>query len=180
MAVPWRETQIPGVYRVGRPAFEDGRGAFVKVIGEGDCADEEPFVPSEMFWSRSSAGVFRGMHVQLPPHDGRKLVFVVSGTVRDFVVDLRVGSPTFGVVLEVELDEWSGGLLIAEGCAHGFEAVSEAVVVYGQETFHAPEADSGVLYSSAGISLSTAVPVVSPRDLALPTLADFDSPFRYR
>lgn len=180
MAVPWRETEIPGVFRVGRPMFEDARGGFVKVIGEGDNGQQEPFIPSEIFWSRSAAGVFRGMHVQLPPHDGRKLVFVVAGTIRDFVVDLRTGSPSFGHVLEVELDESSGGLLIAEGCAHGFEAMSEAVVVYGQETFHAPEADSGVLYSSVGVQLSAPEPVISSRDLALPSLTDFGSQFGSR
>lgn len=157
--------------------FEDPRGAFVKVVGEGDNGQERPFVPRELFWSRSAAGVFRGMHVQVPPDHGRKLVFVVSGEVRDFVVDLRRNSPTFGDVLEVRLDDRSGGLLIAEGCAHGFEALTDSVVVYGQESFHATESDTGVLYSSVGITPRTSHPVVSERDLALPPLSAFDSPF---
>ena len=50
----------------------------------------------EVFWSQSERGVFRGLHVQLPPRAARKLVFVTTGRVRDFVLDLRRGSPTEG------------------------------------------------------------------------------------
>jgi dTDP-4-dehydrorhamnose 3,5-epimerase len=168
------------VFTVGRPEFQDARGSFSKVVGEGDWVDEDPFVSREVFWSRSNRGVFRGMHLQLPPHDGRKLVFVVAGTIRDFVVDLRVGSPTERRVLEVPLDEHSGGLLIPEGCAHGFEALTDdSIVVYGQEDFHSPEHDSGVLYSSVGIELASARPVISQRDCDLPPLDSFESPFTF-
>ena len=180
MAFPWRETLIPGLVQVGRPAFEDERGTFTKIIGEGDSGELAPFVAREVFWSRSPKGVFRGMHVQLPPHAARKLVFVAAGVVRDFVVDLRVGSPAFGTVLEVTLDDRSGGLLIPVGCGHGFESVvDDCVVVYGQDSFHAPEADSGVRYTSLDIDLHSHEPVVSERDLALPAFADFNSPFTF-
>jgi dTDP-4-dehydrorhamnose 3,5-epimerase len=180
VSFPWRSTPIPGVLITTRPALPDERGAFTKILGEGDDAEGAPFRTREIFWSSSRRGVFRGMHVPLPPHEARKLVFVTEGAVRDFVLDLRTGSPTEGQVWETRLDSSSGGLVIPEGCAHGFEVVTEqASMVYAQEDFHHPESDGGVLFSSAGIVLESASPVVSTRDLALPPLSEFDSPFEY-
>lgn len=118
------------------------------------------------------------MHVQLPPRATRKLVFVTQGRVRDFVLDIRRGSPTEGELWATELEASGGGLVIPEGCAHGFEVLSdEASMVYLQEDFHSAEHDGGVLYSSAGVILEAAAPIVSARDLALPSLTAFTSPF---
>lgn len=169
---------IPGLFLTTREGLLDSRGSFTKILGEGDDVDAPPFVTREVFWSRSTRGVLRGLHVQLPPRSTRKLVFVTHGAVRDFVLDLRVGSPTYHAVLEIPLDERSGGLVIPDGCAHGFEVVSdEAAMVYLQEDFHSPEHDSGVLYTSAGVVPVADGPIVSARDLALPSLEDFTSPF---
>lgn len=180
MSTQWRSTSIPGLFQTSRSGVLDARGAFVKVLGEGDNGDEPPFVAAEVFWSRSGAGVFRGMHVQLPPRATRKLVFVVHGAVRDFVVDLRIGSPTYGVVHEARLDGESGALIVPDGCAHGFEVIGgEAVMIYGQEAFHSIELDAGIHYASVGIELASAEPIISARDRELPALAAFSSPFVY-
>jgi dTDP-4-dehydrorhamnose 3,5-epimerase len=177
---PWQSTLIPGVYRTNRPVFSDDRGAFVKILGEGDEGAAPAFVPREVFWSQSAKGVFRGMHVQLPPRAARKLVFITHGAVRDFVLDLRRGSPTQGKVDEFHLSDETGGLVIPAGCAHGFEVLSEgASMVYLQEDFHSPEHDTGVLYSSIGLRLEALSPVISARDLALPSIAAFRSPFEF-
>lgn len=120
------------------------------------------------------------MHVPLPPRAARKLVFVAFGEVRDFVLDVRRGSPTEGEVWQNLLDSSGGGLVIPEGCAHGFEVLSEsAAMVYLQEEFYSPDHDGGILYSSAGIDLSSNIPIISERDLALPPLSFFDSPFTF-
>ena len=180
MSFPWRSTPIPGVYLTSRPASFDDRGSFTKVLGEGDEPGVAPFVTREVFWSSSVRGVFRGMHVQLPPRSAAKVVFVVHGAVRDFVLDLRRGSPTQGQLWESRLDASTGGLVIPDGCAHGFEVVSdEAVMVYLQTAFHSPEHDGGVNYASAGVVLEAAQPLISKRDAELPQLADFDSPFEF-
>ena len=180
MSSTWRSTRIPGLFETARQEFVDDRGSFLKILGEGDSADAEPFRTQEIFWSHSRRGTFRGLHVQLPPRSTRKLVFVVAGEVRDFVLDLRIGSPTEGQVEEVRLDAHRGGLVIPDGCAHGVEVVSDrASMVYAQEHVHAQAEDSGILYSSAGIRLQSADPVISARDLALPRLEAFDSPFRF-
>lgn len=171
---------MPGAFLTSRATFPDERGTFTKILGEGDDADQTPFVTREVFWSSSARGVFRGLHVQLPPRQTRKLVFVTRGLVRDFLLDLRRGSPTEGTVWETTLDESSGGLVIPAGCAHGFEVLSEdAIMVYAQEDYYAPGLDGGVHYASAGIQLVAREPIVSARDLELPPLADFASPFGY-
>lgn len=164
--------------RTSRPASVDLRGSFTKILGEGDTTGHEPFVVREIYWSSSGRGVFRGMHVPLPPHAARKLVFVAHGRVRDFVLDLRVGSPTYGVLWDEVLDDTGGGLVIPHGCAHGFEVLSEtAAMVYAQDAFHHAESDGGVHYASAGVRLAATDPVLSERDRSLPTLDEFVSPF---
>jgi dTDP-4-dehydrorhamnose 3,5-epimerase len=180
VSFPWRSTPIPGAYLTSRPASLDDRGSFTKVLGEDDEPGVTPFVTREVFWSSSQRGVFRGMHLQLPPRSAAKVVFVVHGAVRDFLLDLRRGSPTEGQLWESRLDSSTGGLVVPDGCAHGFEVVSdEAIMVYLQADFHSPEHDGGVEYRSAGVVPAAADPIISSRDAALPLLQDFESPFEY-
>jgi dTDP-4-dehydrorhamnose 3,5-epimerase len=178
--MPWRETEIPGLFQTARPRLSDSRGSLLKVLGEGDCGSAAPFVAREIFWSTSEAGVFRGMHFQIGVRATRKVVFVTTGVVRDFVIDLRVGSPTFKRLWETELSAETGGLVIPVGCAHGFEVLQgPAAMVYGQEEHFSPESDVGINFESAGVRLLSADPVISDRDRALPLLDSYDSPFEF-
>ena len=168
---------MAGAYLTDRPPHVDDRGSFTKILGEADAVGEG-FQTREVFWSRSTRGVVRGLHVQLPPRETRKLVFVTHGAIVDFALDLRVGSSTQGQVLVTPLDETTGGLVIPAGCAHGFEVVSdEASMVYCQESYYSAEHDGGVLLTSVDIELRAAEPLLSDRDRALPSYADFVSPF---
>jgi dTDP-4-dehydrorhamnose 3,5-epimerase len=178
--MPWLETDIPGLFQTTRPRFSDSRGGLTKILGEGDCGPAAPFVAREIFWSTSEVGVFRGMHFQIGPRATRKVVFVTVGVVRDFVLDLRRGSPSFAQLWETELSPETGGLVIPMGCAHGFEVLDgPAAMVYGQDEHFSPETDAGINYESAGVRLRCASPVVSERDRLLPTLDSFDSPFEF-
>lgn len=180
MSAPWRSTPIPGAYLTGRAPAADPRGSLTKIVGQGDDTPDGPFVVREVFWSQSQWGVFRGLHVQLPPRSTRKLVFVTGGLVRDFLLDLRRGSPTEGQLWETELGPTTGGLLIPDGCAHGFEVVGDdASMVYLQEDFHSPDHDGGVHYASAGVVLQASEPLLSDRDRGLVAFAEFDSPFTW-
>jgi dTDP-4-dehydrorhamnose 3,5-epimerase len=179
VTVEWMSCEVPELLKSSCFAANDDRGAFRKVIS-GRLPGQELFRLDEVFWSRSHRGVLRGLHVQTPPRAGRKIVFVTSGEVRDFVVDLRVGSPSYGLPWETRLDHDSGALLIPDGCAHGFEALTDDVtMVYLQEGTHDPSSDTGVLWSSVGIHASSSSPIVSPRDNSLPTFEDFESPFTW-
>lgn len=177
MTQQWFPQEVPGLLLSTPLAVSDARGVFTKVIS-GPLGDQEPLELDEVFWSRSRRGVLRGMHVQIPPRAGRKVVFVTSGRVRDFIVDLRVGSPWFGRLWETQLSEGSGALLIPAGCAHGFEAVSDDVtMVYLQEGAYDSSTDTGVRWDSVGIIPDSEDPVISERDLSLIPLGEFASPF---
>jgi dTDP-4-dehydrorhamnose 3,5-epimerase and related enzymes len=160
----------------------DDRGEFVKVFqaSVAAAAGEDPTI-AELFWSRSHRGVVRGLHFQIPPHAHSKLVTIISGTALDVVVDLRVGSPTFGQHRALTFDAATpAAVFIPIGCAHGFQATSDDVTIaYATSTEHAPGADRGIRWDSIDLEWPIADAVASERDAALPTLADFDSPFVY-
>ena len=179
MAVEWTPKEIPGLLQSSAINSQDDRGSFTKVLS-GELPGQRQLRPDEVFWSRSQRGVLRGLHVQVPPHAGRKMIALTSGEVRDFVLDLRVGSPWFGQIWETTLTPSAGALLIPAGCAHGFEALTDDVtMVYLQEGTYDPSSDTGVLWSSVGIQASTPSPIVSPRDSSLPAIGDFESPFTW-
>jgi len=137
--------------------------------------------PDEVFFSVSRQGTVRGMHAQKGQAAGHRLVFVTTGRARDFVIDLRVGSPTFGEVVENTLTPGGLSVLVPPGCAHGFEALQDdTTMVYVQEGAHQPDLDIGVHWSACGFTPITEQPVVSERDEALPKLNDFVSPFRWQ
>jgi len=179
VTLQWSSCEVPGLLLSSPLTVADTRGLFTKVIS-GQLGSQEPLVVDEVFWSRSDKGVLRGMHVQIPPQAGRKIVFLTSGRVRDFIVDLRVGSPWLGRLWETQLAEDSGALLIPAGCAHGFEALTDGVtMVYLQEGTYDSATDTGVRWDSVGIIPQAQEPILSHRDRNLPPLEEFSSPFSW-
>jgi dTDP-4-dehydrorhamnose 3,5-epimerase len=127
--------------------------------------------------SVSRRGVLRGVHFADVPPSQAKYVTCVSGAVLDVVVDIRVGSPTFGEWEAVELDDRSRrGLYISEGLGHAFMALTEqATVMYVCSELYAPGREHGVhpLDPDVGIAWPEDVePLLSPKDAAAPTLAE--------
>lgn len=178
MQVTWTELPVPGLLQSGGASVQDARGSFTKILsGHDDLLGD--FQARELYWTRSSAGVLRGLHFQLPPEATRKLVYVVNGAIRDFVVDLRVGSPWERRLFEIELTPDTGGLLVPAGCAHAYESLQDdTLVCYAQDIpFGDPASYAGILCSSAGIVPRSPSPVIMPRDLEFPRLGDFESPF---
>lgn len=177
-----KSTKIAGCFELQPRVLEDARGRFVKVFHEQAFAAqglETAF--AEEYYSISHKNVIRGLHFQLPPMDHIKMVYCVEGEVLDAVVDLRIGSPTYG---QFELLELSSGkansIYIPKGMAHGFCALSErAIMVYKVSTVYSPEHDAGVLWDSVGIPWPTTTAILSARDEAFPRLDEFTSPFRY-
>jgi dTDP-4-dehydrorhamnose 3,5-epimerase len=178
MQVTWTELAVPGLLLSGGASVADERGWFTKVLS-GDDEVLGRFEGKELYWTRSAAGVVRGLHFQRPPEATRKLVYVVNGAIRDFVVDLRVGSPMERRLFEIELNPSVGGLLVPAGCAHAYEALEDdTIVCYAQDIPFADAATyAGILFSSAGIVPRSKSPIIMPRDLEFPTLGDFESPF---
>lgn len=174
------ELPLIGSYSVRPRRVSDARGSFVKIFHRrtfeeyGLCADFR-----EVYYSRSVAGTVRGLHFQVPPFEHAKLVYCVTGKVLDVLLDLRIGSPTYGKSCSLELEGESDGLVyIPAGIAHGFWAREEATLAYSVSTEHAPAHDAGVHFRSVDVAWPES-PIVSERDQALPRLSDFQSPFAY-
>lgn len=125
--------------------------------------------------SVSAAGVLRGLHfAQLPPSQA-KYVTCLSGSVFDVVVDIRVGSPTFGRWDAVVLDDRSRrSVYLSEGLAHGFLALQDnSTVMYLCSTEYSPQREHTIAATDPALAIdwpSGHGLVLSDRDAAAPTL----------
>ena len=173
-------TDIPGCSVVRLFRHEDARGEFVKIFQAttARAGGDDPTI-GELFWSRSHAGVVRGLHFQVPPDDHTKVVTIIAGRAFDVVLDLRVGSPAYGTHIAVELDAAApAAVVVPVGCAHGFQAtVDDTVMLYATSTEHAPESDRGIRWDSAGIAWPLPAVAISDRDGGFPALDAYTSPF---
>jgi dTDP-4-dehydrorhamnose 3,5-epimerase len=123
----------------------------------------------------SRRGVLRGVHFADVPPGQAKYVTCTQGTVLDVVVDIRVGSPTFGQWDSVQLDDETGrAVYVSEGLGHAFLALTDATVIYLCSAPYTPGREHGVdpFDPALGIAWPSDVePVLSPKDAAAPTLA---------
>ena len=175
-----KPNKISGCFELQPKVFEDTRGRFIKVFHEQAFIEkglETHF--AEEYYSISNKNVIRGMHFQLPPRDHVKVVYCVQGEVMDVVVDLRIGSPTYGQYATFELSaEKANSIYIPKGMAHGFCVLSElAIMVYKVSTIYSPEHDAGISWDSMGIPWPTKEPCMSDRDKSFQPLTNFKSPF---
>ena len=150
-------TAIPDVVIIEPKVHGDSRGYFVETFVSNKleeflgyqinfCQDNE---------SKSSKGVLRGLHYQLPPHAQTKLVRVISGRVLDVAVDIRKNSPTFGKYVAVELSgENKKQLLIPRGFAHGFVVLEDdTVFAYKVDNYYSPECDRGIAFDDKNLNI---------------------------
>lgn len=148
---------IPDVFLIEPKVFGDARGFFLESFRQ-DLFNQATGTNHEFIQdnhSRSSKGVLRGLHYQLPPHAQGKLVRVVSGAVFDVAVDIRRSSATFGQWVGAELTaENHRQLWIPPGFAHGFAVLSDtADFVYKTTAYYAPESDRGVRWDDTDIGI---------------------------
>lgn len=173
-----KETPLSGCFEIEPLRHHDDRGVFTKVFH----ADEFKKMGlqtefKEQYFSSSKKGVLRGLHYQRPPMDHSKLVYCTEGCVFDVVVDLRKSEATFGKFFSLKLDASKANILfIPKGLAHGFMVESpSATLVYNVSRVYSPEHDSGILWSSLGISWPEKDPIISQRDRSFSPFSDFDS-----
>ena len=145
------DTILEGVKIVVPKVFFDDRGYFFESFNDKEFREkvcDTMFVQDNQ--SKSCKGTLRGLHWQAPPFAQSKLVRVTKGAVIDVAVDIRVGSPTFGKHVAVELtDENNLQLFIPRGFAHGFIALTDNVIfqykcdnLYNKESERAARWDS--------------------------------------
>jgi len=174
-------TKIPGCLIVESEAHQDERGRFTKWFqSDGFEALGLPTQWAEDYTSVSKCGVIRGLHFQTPPFEHDKLVACLQGQAFDVVLDVRLGSPTWGEHVIVDLcADSANAVFIPAGCAHGFCALKDdTLILYKVGSVHAPAHDTGIRWDSAGIAWPLDAPIVSKRDQALPELYGFASPFK--
>ena len=150
-------TEIPDVVVIEPTVHGDSRGYFVETFRQDKleeflgykinfCQDNE---------SKSSKGVLRGLHYQLPPHAQTKLVRVIQGRVLDVAVDIRKNSPTFGQYVAVELNsDNKKQLLVPRGFAHGFVVLEDdTIFAYKVDNYYSPECDRGIAFDDESLNI---------------------------
>ena len=167
--------------------LEDDRGWFVETYHQPRWAERgvaETFVQDNHSFSRL-AGTIRGIHFQAPPHAQAKLVRCARGSIRDYAIDLRAGSPSYGRHVFADLSADNGDqLYIPVGFGHAFVTLEpDSEVIYKVSDIYAPAAEGGLRWDCPAIGIDWPLPpggpVLSPKDEALPLLADWISPFAY-
>ena len=172
--------KIPNVILIKPNIIKDNRGYFLETfkqdLFEKAIGYKVNFIQDNE--SKSTKGVLRGLHYQLPPYCQAKLVRVIDGRVLDVSVDIRKSSPTFGQKVVVELtDKNKHQLFIPRGLAHGFLVLSDsATFAYKVDNYYAPEYDRGIAFDDKDLSinwkLSSEHLKLSDKDKLNPTLAD--------
>ena len=180
-------TEIPDVVIVAPQVHGDERGYFVETFR----ADKlEAFLGYQINFcqdneSKSTKGVLRGLHYQLHPAAQTKLVRVIHGSVLDVAVDIRIGSPTFGKHVAVELSaENKRQLLVPRGFAHGFVVLEEdTIFAYKVDNYYSPENDRGIAFDDPELNIDWQLPhrelKLSQKDRVQPKLHETDDLFAY-
>ncbi|MCW2777925.1 MAG: dTDP-4-dehydrorhamnose 3,5-epimerase [Frankiales bacterium] len=177
------ELAVPGAWSFTPKQWPDPRGVFLEWF-KGPVLEEalgHPFGLKQANHSVSSRGTLRGVHFADVPPGQAKYVYCSKGAILDVVVDVRVGSPTFGVVDAVQLDEVDRrALYLSEGLGHAFLALTDdANVTYLCSEPYAPGREHGVHPLDAALDLRALPgwpaglePLLSDKDAAAPSLAE--------
>lgn len=179
----YRELTVPGAWEITTRQFGDERGLFLEVFKDAPFATAvgHDFSLAQVNLSVSAAGVLRGIHFADVPPGQAKYVTCAKGAVLDVVVDIRVGSPTFGQWDAVLLDDVDRrGVYLAEGLGHAFMSLEDgSTVMYLCSTPYAPGREHevnpldpaiGIVWPNVGRDGSPLTPQLSEKDQAAPTL----------
>ncbi|BCN92741.1 dTDP-4-dehydrorhamnose 3,5-epimerase [Thiomicrorhabdus immobilis] len=173
---------IEDVILIKPKVFGDERGYFVETFRQDKFEEavghQVNFIQDNE--SKSTGGVLRGLHFQLPPYAQSKLVRVIEGKVLDVAVDIRQGSPTFGNVVTAELSsDNKHQLFIPRGFAHGFVVLSEtAIFAYKVDNYYSPECDRGLAFNDPLLNIDWQIPAeelkLSDKDQKQPGLLEIN------
>lgn len=173
-----RSLGIEGAWALEPKVFPDDRGSFHEWYRGTEFreATGHDLSLAQANCSVSRRGVLRGVHFSDVPPGQAKYVTCVRGAILDVVVDIRVGSPTFGRWEALRLDDDSRhALFLAEGLGHAFMALTDdATVVYLCSTGYAPEREHGVNPLDPDLAIAwpeDIPPVLSAKDAHAPSLA---------
>ncbi len=175
-----RELSIAGAFEVTPRQFPDDRGVFWEWYRFDALAEAvgHPLDLRQGNGSVSRRGVVRGIHFADVPPSQAKYVTVTAGAVIDYVVDIRVGSPTFGRWEAVRLDAVDRrAVYVGEGLGHAFVSLEDgSTVTYLVSEVFNPSAEHGITPLDETVALEfpaeAGEPLLSPKDLEAPTLLE--------
>jgi dTDP-4-dehydrorhamnose 3,5-epimerase len=183
LRVQIRELSVPGSFEITPVQRRDDRGVFFEWyrFDHLEKALGHPLDLRQANTSVSKKGVVRGIHFADVPRGQAKYVTATHGAVLDYVIDIRVGSPTFGQWDSVRLDEVDRrAIYLAEGLGHAFVALTEgATVSYLVSDVYNSGAEHGIDPLDAEIALEfpdeAGEPLLSPKDTDAPTLSEAEA-----
>jgi dTDP-4-dehydrorhamnose 3,5-epimerase len=175
-----KKFKIKGLIEFQPTVFKDSRGQFIETYNE-DVFREHGFNYhfKQDNQSISKRGSFRGIHLQLDPWAQGKLVRVSKGSVIDYAVDLRPGSPTFGQWESIELSAEKGNQFwVPAGFGHAFVALEDdTIFCYKCTEVYAPKHQVGIRWDDKDIDLDIPIPSdeleVSEKDQAALYLSEY-------
>lgn len=151
-----KSTNIQGLFTIEPIVYSDKRGYFLETFRDDIFKSKFPNINfCQDNESKSGFGILRGLHYQLPPFAQTKLVRVISGSILDVAVDLRLSSKSYGKYFSVELnDQNKKQLLIPKGFAHGFIVLSEyAIVNYKVDNYYKASCDRGISFNDPDLNI---------------------------
>ena len=182
-----KHTNIEGILIISPRRFGDDRGFFCETWSASTLTEHginTAFVQDNQSLS-GTVGTVRGLHYQSPPHAQDKLVRCGRGALLDVAVDIRLGSPTYGEWVGVELTAKNGRqLLIPKGFLHGFVTLeADTEILYKCSDYYAPDCDGAIRFDDPDIGIDWGIlpekALLSQKDAAASFLKDFESPFTY-
>ncbi|MFK7799887.1 MAG: dTDP-4-dehydrorhamnose 3,5-epimerase [Aureispira sp.] len=185
--MPFHTTPFPDLIVFEPKVWGDSRGYFYESYQHQTFAEagiETTFIQDNQ--ARSSYGVLRGLHYQQGEHAQAKLVRVIEGEVLDVVVDLRVGSPTYGKSYSIVLTANNKKqLFVPRGFAHGYVVLSaRADFFYKCDNYYNKESEGGLLYNDPQLNIDWKIDLkdakLSDKDLVLPVLGEHKGHFTYQ
>jgi len=176
----FEKTGIEGCFVIHIERLTDERGWFSRVFSETDFKNYTGavnFVQINHSFN-SLKGTFRGLHYQAPPFSDGKLVRCISGSIIDFLFDLRTKSPSFLKCFSVDLSAKNGKMIfLPKGLAHGFQTLEDnSELIYHHTDNYNKVGERGILYNDPLVNIKLPLPisVISEKDRGYPCLsADF-------
>jgi dTDP-4-dehydrorhamnose 3,5-epimerase len=172
-----RALKVDGAWEFTPRAFGDDRGVFLEWFKAEVFAETvgQPLTIAQANQSVSARGVLRGVHFAAVPPSQAKYVYCPKGAVLDVVVDIRVGSPTFGEWDAVQLDDVDRrAVYVSEGLGHAFVSLADgSTVTYLCSTGYNPAREFGIQPLDPELELpwpADVTPILSEKDASAPTL----------
>jgi dTDP-4-dehydrorhamnose 3,5-epimerase len=177
----FKKTTIHDCYEIYPEIFKDKRGKFIKIFNKlGFQKLKLNLIFTESYYTVTKPNVVRGFHFQTPPYDHAKLIYCTNGEVMDVILDVRLGSSTYGKYFSIKLSEKKANMIyIGRGLAHGFATYKKtSTLVYNLTSVYNARHDKGILWSSVGVKWPHSRPIISKRDQSFTKFKDFVSPFK--